>query len=63
VVVGIKSLRFEDGTVLKVGEPCPGATTLKLYDALVSIQYGKAPDRHGWVREVCRTEAAHSAAS
>jgi branched-chain amino acid aminotransferase len=29
-----------------------GALTQKLYDAIVSIQYGRAPDAHGWMSEV-----------
>jgi branched-chain amino acid aminotransferase len=29
-----------------------GALTQRLYDAIVSIQYGQAPDRHGWTVEV-----------
>jgi branched-chain amino acid aminotransferase len=29
-----------------------GPTTQKLYDAIVGIQYGTAPDPHGWTLEV-----------
>ncbi len=54
VVVGIRTLRFEDGTSVSVAGSCPGPVTRRLYDALVSIQYGRVPDRHGWIHEVCR---------
>jgi branched-chain amino acid aminotransferase len=57
VVIGIRSLRFEDGSAVGVSGACPGPVTSRLYDALVAIQYGRAADRHGWVREVCRVEA------
>src|SRR5581483_11901908 len=51
VVVGIRTLRFEDGTT--AGAPgCPGPVTAKLYETLTGIQYGRLPDRHGWVRAV-----------
>ena len=29
-----------------------GELTQRLYDALLGIQYGTAPDRHGWMHEV-----------
>ena len=29
-----------------------GPLTQRLYDAIVGIQYGKAPDPHGWTVEV-----------
>jgi branched-chain amino acid aminotransferase len=58
VVIGIKHLRFEDGSAVELPGSVPGPITTKLYDALVGIQYGRAEDRHGWVREVCRVESA-----
>ena len=33
-----------------IGEGKTGALTQKLYDTIVGIQYGTAPDPHGWVR-------------
>jgi branched-chain amino acid aminotransferase len=57
VVIGIRSLRFENGSSVSVSGGCPGPVTSKLYDGLVAIQYGRAADRHGWVREVCVAEA------
>ena len=29
-----------------------GPLTQRLYDAIVGIQYGQAPDPHGWTLEV-----------
>jgi branched-chain amino acid aminotransferase len=29
-----------------------GELTQRLYDALVAIQYGAAPDPHGWMVEI-----------
>jgi len=56
VVVGIRTLRFEDGTT--AGAPgCPGPVTAKLYETLTGIQYGRLPDRHGWVRAVSHAHA------
>jgi branched-chain amino acid aminotransferase len=57
VVIGIRSLRFEDGTSIRTAGGCPGPVTSRLYETLVGIQYGRLPDRHGWIREVCPTEA------
>ena len=57
VVIGIKSLRFEDGSSIKLS-PCPGPVTTKLYEALTSVQYGRVPDRYGWIHEVCPAEAS-----
>ena len=56
VVVGIRTLHFEDGETLKVGGHCPGTLTEKLYEALVAVQFGRVPDTRGWIQEVCQTE-------
>jgi branched-chain amino acid aminotransferase len=58
VVIGIKRLMFEDGSVVELPGAVPAPVTTKLYNALVDIQYGRAADRHGWVREVCRVETS-----
>lgn len=58
VVIGIRNLHFEDGASIRVSGQCPGPITSKLYDALVAIQYGRAADKHGWIREVCLLESA-----
>jgi branched-chain amino acid aminotransferase len=31
----------------------PGPVTMRLREALLGIQYGTAPDRYGWVHEIC----------
>ena len=53
VVVGIRTLKFEDGSSVTVKGECPGPVTKRLYDSLVDVQYGRAADPHGWIREVC----------
>jgi branched-chain amino acid aminotransferase len=53
VVIGIRALRFEDGSISRVAGNCPGPVTTRLYDRLVGIQYGRVPDRRGWIHEVC----------
>lgn len=53
VVIGIRSLRFEDGRSIRT-PACPGPVTARLYDTLTGIQYGRLPDPHGWVRDVSR---------
>jgi branched-chain amino acid aminotransferase len=60
VVIGIKRLVFEGGTPVDLPTPVPGPVTSRLFEALVAIQYGRATDRHGWVREVCRVESTAS---
>jgi branched-chain amino acid aminotransferase len=62
VVVGIRTLRFEDGTSVRVAGDCPGPVTRMLYDSLVGLQYGRVPDRRGWIREVCQAPAESMAA-
>lgn len=57
VVMAIKSLKVEDGTTITFSE-APGKVTSALYEALVGVQYGRLPDKHGWIRKVCRVEAA-----
>ena len=34
-----------------------GPDDRRLYDALTAVQYGRVPDRHGWVHEVCAADA------
>ncbi len=62
VVIGIRSLRFEDGSTVQA-PATPGPVTKRLYTALTAVQYGRAPDRHGWVREVCRVDSPAPAAA
>jgi len=56
VVIGIRSLQFEDGFSIRTAAT-PGPVTRRLYEALTALQYGRLADRHGWVREVCPAEA------
>ena len=58
VVVGIRSLTFEDGSKVKFPGACPGRITTALHETLVSIQYGRSTDRHGWVHKVPERTAA-----
>lgn len=53
VVTAIRSLRFEDGRTVSLASAEPGTVTRQLYQMLTDIQYGRRPDRHGWVHEVC----------
>jgi branched-chain amino acid aminotransferase len=57
VVIGIGSLRFEDGSIIRTADGRPGPVTTKLYETLVGIQYGRLADRHGWLRRVCEVES------
>jgi hypothetical protein len=34
--------------------------TTKLYEALTAVQYGRVPDRHGWIHEVCPAETTET---
>ena len=47
VICPVASIGFK-GEVFQVSATPPGDLTLRLYDELTGIQYGKLPDRHGW---------------
>jgi branched-chain amino acid aminotransferase len=47
VICPVASIGFR-GEVFQVANTPPGELTLRLYDELTGIQYGKLPDRHGW---------------
>jgi branched-chain amino acid aminotransferase len=49
VVVGIKELVFETGRHLVIGNGTSGEVTRKLNSELQGIQFGRIPDRHGWI--------------
>ena len=51
VICPVASMGFK-GEVLPVSTTPPGDLTLRLYNELTGIQYGKLPDRHGWNVEV-----------
>jgi branched-chain amino acid aminotransferase len=48
VVSPVGQFTYRDRTV-KLGGGTAGKLTLKLYDTLTGIQYGRLPDPHGWV--------------
>jgi branched-chain amino acid aminotransferase len=48
VISPVGLLGFPDGT-LTVGDGKPGPVAKRLFAALTDIQYGRAPDRHGWM--------------
>jgi branched-chain amino acid aminotransferase len=60
VVIGIRTLQFEDGRAIRAAA-CPGQVTKRLYDALTGVQYGRLPDAHGWIREVCPADLPEAA--
>jgi branched-chain amino acid aminotransferase len=41
-----------DGGQVTIGSGEPGPVTLRLRQALVDIQYGRVPDRHGWMHPI-----------
>ena len=47
VICPVASIGFK-GEVFQVASTPPGELTLRLYDELTGIQYGKLPDRHDW---------------
>jgi branched-chain amino acid aminotransferase len=51
VVTPIGALRWPGGEAV-AGNGEPGPTTMKLRNALMDIQYGRAEDTHGWMRTV-----------
>jgi len=48
VISPVGLLGFPDGT-LTVGDGKPGPVAKRLFAALTDIQYGRAPDQHGWM--------------
>jgi branched-chain amino acid aminotransferase len=52
VITGIRNFKLEDGSTLALQNAAPGPVTSRLFEELVGIQYGKRPDRHGWLRPV-----------
>jgi branched-chain amino acid aminotransferase len=51
VITPIGALRWPDGEAV-AADGQPGEVTMKLRTALMDIQYGRAEDRHGWMRPV-----------
>ena len=52
VITPISSITRGDKTVRIGAEDKPGPTLQRLYDEIQGIQYGKIPDRHGWMMPV-----------
>jgi branched-chain amino acid aminotransferase len=48
VVSPVGQFTYRERTVT-LGNGQPGPLTLRLYDALTGIQYGRLPDPHGWI--------------
>ncbi len=57
-VTGIKTLKTENGETYSLA--APGPISEKLYRHLVDVQYGHAPDQHGWLQSVVGAKALTS---
>ncbi|MBI0434183.1 branched-chain amino acid aminotransferase [Roseomonas sp. KE0001] len=51
VVSPVGQLQYK-GETITIGGGETGALTRKLYEAIIAIQYGRAPDPHGWTSAV-----------
>ena len=51
VVTPVGSLKWDGGETPEVAEA--GEVTMKIRQALVDIQYGRADDTFGWMRRIC----------
>ena len=51
VVTPVGSLRWDGGETPEVAEA--GEVTMKIRQALVDVQYGRADDTFGWMRRIC----------
>ena len=51
VISPVGEIRYGDG-VMYIGDGTPGDTSMKFYDALTSIQYGKEEDTEGWIETI-----------
>ncbi|MFN7934877.1 MAG: branched-chain amino acid aminotransferase [Bryobacteraceae bacterium] len=58
VITGIRGFKLENGDRIAVGDAAPGPVTNQLFEQLQGIQYGRIPDRHGWVTQVVPARAA-----
>lgn len=48
VISPVGEIRYGD-KVMNIGDGTPGKTSMKFYDALTAIQYGKAEDTQDWI--------------
>ena len=53
VVSPVGELCYRDKHMV-IGGGNIGELTMKFYDTLTGIQWGRIPDTHGWVKEVCK---------
>lgn len=51
VITPVGSLSYK-GEELTVGNGGVGSLTQRLYDTLIGIQYGRIPDKFGWIRKI-----------
>jgi len=51
VISPVGEIRYGDKS-MNIGDGTPGETSMKFYDALTSIQYGKAEDTQGWIEVI-----------
>ncbi|MCD4743601.1 MAG: branched-chain amino acid aminotransferase [Desulfobacteraceae bacterium] len=51
VISPVKEVRYGD-KVIKIGDGTPGTLTMKLYNALTDIQYGKKEDTENWIEPI-----------
>lgn len=51
VISPVGEIRYGD-RVINIGDGTPGETSMKFYDALTAIQYGKAEDTQGWIEVI-----------
>ncbi len=52
VISPIQSITYQGKEIVYLPDEKPGPHCTKLYNALTAIQYGDAPDTHGWTEEI-----------
>lgn len=52
VIIGIDEFLFETGRRITIGKGVAGELTTKLNQQLQGIQFGRVPDKHGWIELV-----------
>ena len=51
VITPVGSLGWK-GEDIVVNDGRPGEVSRRLFDAITAVQYGRAPDAHGWMTEL-----------
>ncbi len=51
VISPVGELRYGEDTI-KIGNGSPGPLSVKLYDTITAIQYGRTDDPYGWIEKV-----------